>query len=200
VAHFSSYALDKFVGHRLSLLTECGANSVDEPPNWIAVFVLNSALNSTIDARKYAYSLNFLRRVEGAISSYREATATLLDYVQSPGRSISTYFRCLSHFEFCIGQLWQAHRLLSKPGNVRLFEQGDGSTEERLNKIYNATKHMEGRIADGTMPEDSPSVLWLTNREISCMDASVSFAELETMLRSVHELGNGIAELKLILK
>jgi hypothetical protein len=50
------------------------------------------------------------------------------------------------------------------------------------------------------MPEDSPSVLWLTNREISCMDASVSFAELETTLRSVHELANGIAELKLILK
>ncbi|MGA8586148.1 MAG: hypothetical protein WB715_20355 [Roseiarcus sp.] len=199
-ARFSCYALDKFVGHRLSLLTRCGANPVDEPPNWITVFVLNSALNSTIDVRKYTYSLNFLRRVEEAISSYREGTARLLDYVQSPGRSISTYFRSLSHFEICIGQLWQAHCLLSKPENIFLFEKGDGSREERLNKIYNATKHMEERIAAGNFPEDSPSVLWLTNRDISCVDASVSFAELEETLRFVHELANGIAELSLILK
>jgi hypothetical protein len=182
------------------LLTRCGANPVDEPPNWIAVFVLNSALNSTADVSKYTYSLNFLRRVEEAISSSREGTARLLEYVQSPGRSIATYFRSLSHFEFCIGQLWQAHCLLSKPGNVVLFNKGQGSTEERLNKIYNATKHMEERIAAGKMPEDSPSVLWLTNGDISCVDASVSFTEVETTLRVVHELATGIAELTLTLK
>jgi hypothetical protein len=139
VARFSHFALDKYVGHRLSLLTECGAKPIDEPANWISVFVLNFALNPTTDEKRYAYSLNFLRRVEGAISSYREATLALSDYVQSPDQAISTYFRSLSHFEFCIGQLWQAHRLVSKPANVHLFQQGDGSTEERLNKIYNAT-------------------------------------------------------------
>jgi hypothetical protein len=59
---------------------------------------------------------------------------------------------------------------------------------------------MEERITAGTMPEDTPSVLWLTNQNISCVEASVIFAELETTLHSVHDLATGIAELKLILK
>jgi hypothetical protein len=36
------YALDKFVEHRLSQLSECGANEIEDTPIWLTVYVLKS--------------------------------------------------------------------------------------------------------------------------------------------------------------
>jgi hypothetical protein len=65
MARFSDYALDSFIGHKLSLLTECGAEPIDQAPAWLTVFVLNSAVSATKEPKGYPYSFNFLRRAEG---------------------------------------------------------------------------------------------------------------------------------------
>jgi hypothetical protein len=196
MARFSDYALDTFVGHQLSLLTECGAKPIEEAPAWLTVFVLNSALSATKEPKGYSYCLNFLRRAEGAISSYRSASLDLSEYINSSASSISRYFAALFHFESSIAQLWMADTLKAKPAGTRPFKPNSGSAEERLYAIYNASKHAENKIASGTIPVGAPAPTWITNRGIECSEALVSFAELEAKLRSISEFADGIAMLK----
>jgi hypothetical protein len=196
MARFSNYALDNFVGFQLSLLTECGAKPIDEAPTWLAVFVLNSTLSATKEPKAYSYSLNFLRRAEGAVSSYISASLALSGYTNSSASSISQYFRALFHLESSIAQLWMADTLIAKLGGTRPFEPKSGSFEERLYAIYNASKHAENKIASGTMPVGAPVPVWITNRGIECSEALVSFAELEEKLHSIREFADGITMLK----
>jgi hypothetical protein len=72
-ATLTPYALDNFVAHRLSQLTECGAREIEDPPIWLTVYVLNSAIGGMARDKMRRYKHNFLRSAEGAVSSYRAA-------------------------------------------------------------------------------------------------------------------------------
>ncbi len=69
----SDYSLDNFVAHKLSSLKECGAPELAEDANWLNPFILNNILRFSLDPTSRAYVFTFLRRTEGAFSTYREA-------------------------------------------------------------------------------------------------------------------------------
>ncbi len=190
------YALDKFVAHRLSELTECGAKQVEDAPNWIGAFVLNSIFVAPVDTKKRAYITNFLRRADGAISSYQTARVNLIEYLQTPGTAVSRYFRALLNFENCVEQLYQGMKLLSTASKIPFFENADGSKEERLNIIFNTSKHMDERIEKGKMPPEATSAIWITNLGIECEQAKLSFGEIEELLAWVRDGARKLSEFK----
>jgi hypothetical protein len=66
-----------------------------------------------------------------------------------------------------------------------LFVQGDGSVLERLNLLYNRSKHMDSAIENGHLPAESTMAIWLTNDGVRSIDSVLTFAEIADILRDL---------------
>lgn len=192
----SNYLLDNFVAHKLSLLTECGAAELTVEPNWLNSFILTTVFNVSLEPKIRAYLFNFIRRAEGALSAYPEAREALIEYVQTPRNVLSPYFRALLKFEVCISQCYQGYLLLAAASGVKLFERADGSPEQRLNVLYNDSKHMNERIEQGEMPTEATSAIWITNQGLESKGATLLFEELREMLVGMECLAKRLSVLK----
>lgn len=60
--------------------------------------------------------------------------------------------------------------------------EDDGSGIQRLNLLYNRTKHLESAINSGQLPPDGTLPVWLTNDGLRAVDAELTFAELAEIL------------------
>jgi len=187
-----SYALDHFVAPRISELKECQVPEVpnfsNRPEKWLSCFIVNSIFHEPKKQEIKQCIIFFLRRAEAAFHEYENARRSLLDYVGGDRQRISIYFKALFHFEICIAQMWQAfnqtmsirYRIIGK--KEKLYEPGNGSSYERLNKLYNLSRYLENNVQ-----EDSTMQLWLTCDGIEAKDTSISYTELANLLK---EIGN----------
>jgi hypothetical protein len=179
----TDHFLDTYVAHKLSALTECGAPELSLESQWLNRFIINSALYQQ-PADKRAFALNFIRRAEGAVLAYREAREALLEFIREPRNVISPYFRSLSNFEVCISYSWQACELIRKAIKQDLYVRGVESDLERLNSLYNDSKHLEERLAGGELPTKAAATVWMTNvglESVRC-PSGLSFSELVEIL------------------
>jgi hypothetical protein len=132
------------------------------------------------EARKFC--LAFLRRAEAAFFSYELARKSLIevaDSVKSEGRvKSSLYFRALHFFEVCIAMQWQAISLLARLAADKPFKKGDGSDYEKLNLIYNASKHYD----PASLRLGLVQAVWITNDGINIDGVCLSFLELEGLM------------------
>jgi len=190
---FGHYALDHFVAPRISELKEC---HIPEVPNfenrsgsWVTCLILNCILRRPAKPMIKQYIFFFLRRAEAAFHEYENARHFLLDYVRGDRERISIYFKALFHFEICIAQMWQAFRMTMSTGHritgkkKKLYEPGDGSSYERLNKLYNLSRYLQNNVQG--IQNDSTIQLWLTRDGIEAQDASISYAELASLLQQI---------------
>ena len=191
----SKYTLDNFVAYKLSELVKCGVPELDGNADWLGAFILNSVFIAKLAPKPRAYAFNFLRRAEGALSSYRAARLDLIQYVQTPRNVLSPYFRALLHFESCISLTYQGLALLATAaGEKKPFDSGDKSKEERLYKLYIHSKHMDGIIESGQIPTDATAALWITNEGLACSKATLSFEELVSLLKWIAEMADRISK------
>ena len=163
-----------------------------ESNHWVANHFLNSVFRARLEAPLNAYVYNYLRRAEGAFSEHDLARAATADFLASGGQSPSRYAASLMHWEFFLGQCWQAYALLDKLTRVAsetekpsIFDQGDGSVEERLNTLYNSMKHVEKRIAAGQILEGATTPVWLTKEGLQSTDILLKYEETGDILRDV---------------
>jgi hypothetical protein len=66
---------------------------------------------------------------------------------------------------------------MTKPSKVKMYDKGDDSQAERLNKIYNAMKHVESRIENGQIPDGATVPVWLDNEGLRSTDSHFGFEE-----------------------
>ena len=176
----SDYTLDIFIAPKLSKLTECNAPDLsDLTDQWLNNIILNNIFNFNLPDKEKAYLLNFLRRVEAAFYEYNKARNALTEYITTDRNIISPIFHALNHFETLFAQLYQAYLLLKSATELKLFEKDDNSELDRVNKIYNVSKHMYERIENGTLPEKGTCAIWITNKGIESTDAAITFVELK---------------------
>jgi hypothetical protein len=106
---------------------------------------------------------------------------------------ITPYFRALSQFEQCIATVAQAAKFAEYLLCKKLSKQGDQSALERLKRLYNASKHIEGLIASGTLPDKATTGLWIVNGGIEGSDTALTFDELCELLIGFHEFAKQVA-------
>jgi hypothetical protein len=189
----SNYALDNFVGQELSALTECRAASVlQEFPqwsSWLNNFILNSILRVRLPRETTALVFALLRRAEGLIEDYEEARSRLGSFVDL-GQNVSLYFRCLRKFESTVALLYQALDLARRATGIRLFEQGDGSPYERLNRIYNNSRHSDPQ----TLPAGHIHTVWIRNDGLYTDGASLTFGELHELVCDMGRIADKLSK------
>ncbi len=174
----TSYAIETFVSAKITALTESNiADMAKEYPDadrWLTSFVGNVIFRNHIQESDRPFLIQFIRKVEKSFDEYRLAKEALDQFVQRGNTGWSSYFKVLGHLESSIAQLYQAFDTARKKLNQNLFETDDGSSLDRLNKIYNTSRHQ--------LAQDEQTV-WVTNAGISTAYHELSFNEIEEMLR-----------------
>jgi hypothetical protein len=175
----SDFAQDEFVGPFISRFTT--ANIADmsrcdsEQENWLDNFILNTLAGARPPHPDRQYMFNYLRRTEASFREYSLARQATLEFLG--GRSPSRYLRAISHWEDFLSHSYIAIDLLREFAKVDkrgLFTKGDGSTLDRLNYLYNLTKHA-GAV---DFPTDSTLAIWLENDGLRSQRQPLSFIEI----------------------
>lgn len=192
----STYFLDNYIAHKLSELSACGAPELVEEAKWLNTFILKTVFHFTLAPQTRAYLFNFLRRAEAASTAYRDGRRLLLEHLASPRNVVSPYFRALTQFEVCIAQCYQGYELLARASGQKLYEPGDGTSEEKLQIAYVDSKHMDQMIHGNKVPAVATSGVWITNAGIESSRGVISFQELHDLLDTMHSLAEKLCTMK----
>ena len=175
----SNYALDAFVAQDLSKLTACAPQTLTgafpDRAHWFNQFVLRRILQNHVADEKAALAFVLVRRAEAALDEWEAACETAKDDVRQP----STYFKLLRHLESCISALWQGLEFGRKAVGTALFQKGDASVYERLNWIYNVSRHFD---PEALLVGDLHRV-WVTNDGVHTREHALAFDEIREALQ-----------------
>jgi hypothetical protein len=75
-----------------------------------------------------------------------------------------------------------------------LFEPSDGSSMQRLNLLYNETKHAESVIASGKLPEESTMCVWLENDGLHSISSNLTFDEMANVLDDLAQFADAMQD------
>lgn len=183
----SNYLLDRFISADLSSLTENNTILFDKEKHWVGAFILNSTLRYNYEEKQRIYLMNILRRIESTFYQYNTGGILLGDFLKHDKVNISKYLEAVVCIETSISHLYQAYMLGNKMAGEdnKLFEKNDGSSIQRLNKLYNVAKHYDSSISNGDLEELNTIPIWITNQGIKSNQTFLDFDELHAMMREV---------------
>lgn len=185
----SNYALDTFVAQDMSKLTQLSVKSLaEEFPNadkWLAQFVLRRIFQAHVSDEKAALAFAIIRRTHASLQEWELASAA----AQGDLRSIGTFFGVLRHMENCIGSIWQGLEFTRKSLGQDLFKKGDGSAYERMNWVYNVSRHFDPE----SLPQGDTHRVWLSDHAMHTREQAVSFDELRDAIRMLARVSEKVA-------
>ena len=184
---FTNYAVEAFISKHIVELTSVGIIDVaPEFPNaasWLSRLGTLAILTNRFTPEARPFAIQFVRKVEMALLEYARAKKEL-ETLLAGARKWSPYFRALHHVETSSSLLFQAYDLSRKKLEIQLFQPRDGSSLQRLNKIYNTSKH------EAAGPDEP---VWLSNTSIHTADVELLFVEYEVMLRECSRIAERAA-------
>ncbi len=180
----SNYSLNKYVAQELADLKNPCARSVrGEFPNleaWIPTFVLKSIFQLNLPEGRAALAFSLIRRAQAAIEDYDEA-CTALSNAAARKSTIPKYFYALRKLESTVAMIYQAYDFGRKALSIKLFEPEDGTPYQRVNLIYNRTRHSDVT----TLPPGHLHPVWVKDDGLYTAGGSLGFEELENLLREL---------------
>ena len=152
-----------------------------EQGHWLTNYILNgSGLRGvSLDDGTRRTLFNFLRRTEAAFREYEAARELTLAHLAKP--RYKEYVKAIDRWEQFLSQADRAWFVLVR-GEKILFVKDDGSIFQRLNLLYNRTKHLETAINSEQLPPDGTIPVWLTNDGLQAVGGKLTFAEIAEIL------------------
>lgn len=185
----SNYALDTFVAQDMSKLTQLSIKSLAEEfpnaDNWFDQFVLRRIFQAHVPDEKAALAFAIIRRTHSALQEWELAGAAAQGNLRSP----ATYFNVLRHLESCISALWQGLEFARKSLGQDLFKKGDGSAYERMNWVYNVSRHFDPEA----LPQGDLHRVWLSDQAMHTREQTVSLDELREAIRMLARISQKVA-------
>ncbi|WP_375103320.1 hypothetical protein ACDZ28_27635 [Paenibacillus sp. RS8] len=188
----SNYLLDNFISADLSSLTENNTIPYSNEVQWVNVFLLNATLRYQYEEKQRIYLMNLLRRIESTFHQYNTGSYLLDDFLCHDKVSISTYLSAVVCIETSISHLYQAYMLGNKMVDEvnKLFIKNEGSSIDRLNTLYNVSKHYDSTISSGIIEELNSIPIWITNQGIKSNKVFLDFKELHAMMGEMEFIAN----------
>jgi hypothetical protein len=182
---FSAYAKDIFVGPYMSSFksAEIADMSACDPEqeHWVSNFILNTLVGSKPKDPQRQYMFNFLRHTQAAFREYalaRDQTQLFLSHPDAP----SHYLLAVTHWEHFLMHdetAWNfLFRFADRPIDTK-FSKKDGSVRQRLNNLYNLSKHAR----EDQFATDSTLAVWLDNDGLNSTTDHLTFEEAADDLR-----------------
>lgn len=197
MVQFSTAILDGHIAPGVSTFTEAeipDMSAVFKESNfWVGNLFLNSVFTGHFRPPMSAYAYNYVRRAQRAFKEHQLARDATLAFLASAGKSVTKYTEALFHWECFLGQCWHAYKLLVTAWDGKVFEQGEGSVEERLNSLYNQMKHVESCIDNNQMPDGATVPVWLENAGLRSINASLAFMETAEVLKDLGKYADALS-------
>ncbi|MFI5710707.1 hypothetical protein [Kribbella sp. NPDC051620] len=194
---FSDYSKDTFVAPQLSRFTSAlirdMSKTSDQQQHWLANFILNTMVRTSMDDRSRQTLFNFLRRTQFAFSEYELARNKTADYLANPEHFLK-YLAAVGHWEVVLSYIYQAYELLTRAEKNALFKKDDGTTLQRLNLLYNRSKHLPKAINSDQIGHGSTLAVWLTNDGLRCPDGHLTFGELAEILEELAFVSDAVQD------
>ena len=164
----------------------------DQQKYWLANYVLSTSFRARYNDNASRLSFNLMRRCEQAFLEYEYARTETISFLCGSRQSLPKYSMAMYHWEMFLGQTWHCLKLLQFfLETEKVFNQGDNTSKERLNILYNRLKHTESAIERGQMPTNSLTFsAWLTNDGIYCEDGGITFIECTDLLCHIGNYAN----------
>ena len=148
MTRFKKRTLDKFLAPYVSNFHSAEIPDLsDDSSSWLSKYFLNSVLRGSYANPFRQYVFNFLRRVEGAHVAHQCARSATAIFLNGSRQSMSRYMEAIFHWEAFLAQSWMAYALTENLNGTPPFRKGDGSVEERVNLLYNRSKHSDTAYA-----------------------------------------------------
>jgi hypothetical protein len=103
------------------------------------------------------------------------------------------YIKAIGHWERFLSDADRAWTFLVR-GEKILFVKGDGSILQRLNLLYNRTKHIESDIKSGQGPPNGTLPVWLTNEGLETTNAQLAFGEMADILSDLAKWADAVQD------
>lgn len=182
-------ALDTFISQELSKLTACRPQSLaadfPEREEWFSQFVLRRIFQNHVKDARAALAFAMVRRADAALDEWELACAAAHQNVRRP----SAYFKLLRHLENSVAALWQGLEFGRNAIDRMLFAKGDGSVYERLNWIYNVSRHYD----PNALPHGDMHRVWVSNDGLHTREHAVSFTEMRDGLQFLAGMAQKLA-------
>lgn len=191
----TNYALDNFVAKDVSKFTEHTLNSIaprfPQHKHWLNNCLLNSIFSSPIpdDAKPGTFSI--VRKGEHCLREYELALEFLEEFLNNE-RKISDYFRIISHLEVSLSSAYQVLEYIKRITEEPFFKKGDGSVGEKLNRIYNISKHLQKH----TFIPQQLHLFWLSNTGLCSSELDLSYQEIEEIVVGICDITERISKLR----
>jgi hypothetical protein len=99
----------------------------------------------------------------------------------SEEKTVSGYFKALRHLENLTAAIYQGYDFGRKALKKDFFKSGDGRAGERLNLVYNKSRHPD----PNTVPTGDLHLVWIANGGLHTQGAHVTFDEFGEFLRDM---------------
>ncbi len=159
------------------------SDASSQQDHWLANFILNTMLRVKLDEGVRQTFFNFLRQTESAFRQYANAREKTSAYLRN-NESVRSYLAAIDYWDGFLSHSYQAYCLLTRGQRV-LFQPNDGSTLQRLNLLYNRSKHTDKAITAGQLPLNGTIAVWLTNAGLRSVDGTLSFDEAAEILEDL---------------
>jgi hypothetical protein len=130
-----------------------------------------------------------IRRAQAAIQAYDNGVDTLKQFAAE--RNIDGYFQALGAFESALANTYQGLEFLRKNVKERLFEKGDGSDLERINRIYNISRHYDPAK---DLSEEHLRAVWLRNDGLCTKEYTITYNELRSWVEYLCKISDSLAK------
>ena len=197
---WTDYGLDRAFAPFLSRLHECGAAPLEFDatlrPGWLSKYIITTQFTWPLAGPMRQIGFGLIRRADQAAEEYEAGRRELEAYIHTePTTRMYRYSRALGHFETCLASTYQGwlHVRAFHPEKLPLFEKGDGSDVERVNALYNASKHAEERLDAGEGADESTLLIWFTNTGLQSKKAALEFTELRKLVDQLSRIANMVA-------
>ena len=199
-ARWNWASFDDFMATDASGFTEAEVPEIGsthpESKHWVSNYFLNSVLRAQYGSPTRELVAALLRRVTIAFEEYELAKARTDEFVQrrlDGQQPMRVYLSALHHWEQCVAAAWQAVGAWMKLTGEQAFEPDTDSpsAEERLNHLYNWSKHTDSKIVTSDqMPEAGPLAVWLTNEGLRSVEHLLTWSELAEVLEELAKLAD----------
>jgi hypothetical protein len=165
--------------------------------HWMANHFLNSVFRAQYAGKQRQLAFNIIYRAQACFEAYEDArslTAAYLDGNEPDNPRSGRYYRALRAWESCFLHLQTFVDLIIRLTQAKVFQQGDGSPEQRAYAIANTIKHWGQNICRDEHHDDDTVPMWLTNSGFATRVCLLSYVELATLLSECAVVANDLRD------
>lgn len=193
--------LNRFIAPGIAEFTEA---EIPEPvvegekvAHWMANHFLNSVFRAQYAGKQRQLAFNLIYRAQACFETHEHARSLTEIYLagNAPDNpSSGKYYRALRAWEACFLHLQTFVDLIVRLTKARVFEQGDGSPEQRAYTIANTIKHWGQIVGREEHHDDDTVPMWLTNTGFATRSCSLTYSELSALLSECAVVANDLRD------